>query len=431
MSNLLITPSKFSGTLSGKLSISPSKSHTARAILFSMLSSKKSTIRNYLPSPDSEAMMRAISVFGSKIDRSDKELIIQGAFSSTDQIIDAGNSGQVLRFVAAMAALLPSTTLLTGDQSLCSRRPISPLLKALNELGANAKSIRGNGYAPISIQGPIKPGVCRLCGKDSQPVSALLMATSFLDSPSEIFVDNPKETPWIDLTLFWLTKLGAKIIHKNYHYYRIEKGVNYSEIDCIIPADFSTAAFPIAAALVTKSSLKIEGLDPNDVQGDKSLIEIFQNMGAKISWTDEDILFVEQTEELEGIPIDVDQCIDALPILAVVGCFAKGKTTLYNGEIARKKESDRIECIAKELRKMGANIEERSDGLLIYESPLFGATLETYKDHRLALALSVAALGAKNASVIQDSQCVDKTYLSFVTDFQKIGADIELDSIRV
>ena len=134
---------------------------------------------------------------------------------------------------------------------------------------------------------------------------------------------------------------------------------------------------------------------------------------------------------MKGIRIDVNQCIDALPILAVLGCFALGTTTLYNGLIARQKESDRIAAIAKELKKMGADIEEKQDGLIIKNSPLHGAQLETHRDHRIALALAVAALGAKGPSQIHGIECTLKTYPHFVEDFKKIGAEYELDPVWV
>ncbi len=425
MDELTIFPSK----LSGRIAIPPSKSHTQRALLFSMLGSATSRIINPLLSPDTEAMLTAIALFGAKIERKPNLLEIQGGFSLPEDIIDAGNSGQVLRFMGALSALLPGGCEITGDASIRTRRPIKALLYALRHLGAIAESARGDGHAPILINGPIHPGACRLSGEDSQPVSALLMATSFLDGPSEIFVDNPGETPWIDLTLDWLKRLGGVVENDNYTHYRVKGGLNYSGINYTVPGDFSTAAFPLVAALITQSTLSLEGLDPNDVQGDKILIEILQKMGAKIQWKDNELIVFPS--QLIGQKIDINSCIDALPILAVAACFAKGRTLLYNGAIAREKESDRIASIAKELKKMGANIEEREDGLVIEESTLQGASLDGHSDHRIALATAVAALGAKGSSHIQSTTCINKTYPTFIKDFQTCGAVIELDLVRV
>lgn len=422
---LMISSSK----LAGELRVPPSKSHTHRALLFAMLGQGVSRIHNVLDSPDCFAMMQAISLFGAKIKQQDHMLEIEGQFHAASDIIDAGNSGQVLRFVGAISALLPSYTMITGDGSIRMRRPIKPLLSALRQLGGLAESARGDGCAPITVRGSIRPGTCSLNGEDSQPVSAMLMATSFLDGPSEIFVENPGETPWIDLTLSWIARFGGSIQHYHYQKFYVKGGLHYSGFTYTVPGDFSTAAFPIAAALITHSSLRLKGLDRGDVQGDKELVAIFQKMGGRIYWEGDDLLI--EPSDLKGLFIDVNACIDALPILAVIGCFAEGSTTLYNGKIARYKESDRIASICGELTKMGANIEEQSDGLTVQTSDLKGCEVESHRDHRIALSLAVAAMGAKGTTIIKGADCIAKTYGTFAEDFQKLGASLELDFVRI
>ncbi|MDN3506438.1 MAG: 3-phosphoshikimate 1-carboxyvinyltransferase [Simkaniaceae bacterium] len=421
-----ILPTK---NLKGQIAVPPSKSHCLRAVLFAMLGSGVTRIENVLKSPDLEAMLDAISLFGAKVEREGSSLAIEGHFKPASDTIDAGNSGQVLRFIGAIAALLPSYTMITGDASIRSRRPVKPLLTALRGLGVLAESALGDGHAPITVRGPMHSGTTRLNGEDSQPVSGLLIATSFLDGHSEIVVDNPGETPWIDLTLDWIRRLGGAVTHENYSLYRVKGGLSYSGFTYTVPGDFSTAAFPIAAALITGSHLEITGLDPDDVQGDKELITILQSMGAQIRW-EEKRLIVEPSK-LKGLFIDVNTCIDALPILAVIGCFADGVTTLYNGKIAREKESDRISAICTELKKMGAHIQEEPDGLVIQTSTLNGADLESYRDHRIALSLAVAALGATSPSKLSGAECIQKTYPNFAKDFSSIGALLELDLIRL
>jgi 3-phosphoshikimate 1-carboxyvinyltransferase len=425
MNAFTIHPSKLSGVLTPP----PSKSHTHRALLFAMLGQGKSRIENPLLSSDTKAMMRAISLFGAKIDRWGTTLEVEGGFGPCREMIDSENSGQILRFLGAMGALLPTYTFITGDASIRSLRPLSPLLGALEELGAFAKSTLGNGFAPMIVKGPIRPGICHLNGEDSQPVSALLMACSFLDGSTEIVVENPGETPWIDLTLNWLRRLGATVEHRDYRSYFVKGGLSYSGFQYRVPADFSSAAFPIAAALVTQSELTIEGLDPTDCQGDKELIEILRTMGANLHWSDTTLTVFPSA--LHGISIDLNRCVDALPILAVLGSFASGTTTLYNAAIARKKESDRIRSICQELQKMGATIEEKADGLIVQESSLQGAPLQGHQDHRIALSLIVAALGAQGSSRIEGAQCLSKTYPTFVEDMKHLGATIEPDLVWV
>jgi 5-enolpyruvylshikimate-3-phosphate synthase len=161
------------------------------------------------------------------------------------------------------------------------------------------------------------------------------------------------------------------------------------------------------------------------VQGDKAMIDLLQQMGARIHYDpNAKALHVERNSSLQGKRIDVNACIDALPILAVVGCFSEGVTELVNAEIARKKESDRIACIAHELRKMGASIEEKPDGLVIYPAKLHGAELQAHRDHRIGMSLCVAALAASSPSLIRGVECIDKSYRNFAFDFQSLGAKI-------
>jgi len=416
-------------SLGGEIQIPPSKSHSQRALLFAMKGQGISRIENLLDSPDIRAMRQAIEQLGASCREEGDMLEVTAGFSPSSEVIDAENSGQILRFLSALVALFPTYTEVTGDGSVCRRRPIKPLLGALRQLGALAESVRGDGYAPVRICGPIHPGICELDGQDSQPVSGLLIATSFLDGPSEIFVDEPGETPWIDLTLDWLKRLGATVTHQNYRHYLVKGGLSYSGFHYTVPGDYSSAAYPMAAALITESPLTLTGLSNEDVQGDRMVFEIAKKMGAKISWKKENLLI--EPGKLKGIDIDVNHCIDALPILAVLGCYASGTTRLYNGAIARQKESNRIHSIAMELNKLGAQIVERPDGLIIEQSTLRGAVVNSHRDHRIALSLSVAAMGATGPTTIEGVEWIDKSYPSFARDMNAIGAEIELDLVRV
>jgi 3-phosphoshikimate 1-carboxyvinyltransferase len=294
------------------------------------------------------------------------------------------------------------------------------LITGLQQLGVRVSS---EGYAPIVVQGPMRPGRTIVDGKDSQPVSALIIAAAFASESTEIFVRSPGEKPWVDMTLYWFDRLGIPYERKGYEWYRVEKG-SYPGFVYTVPGDFSSAAFPIAAALITNSEVSISNLDFSDPQGDKELISVLQRMGAKIELSP-GMVHVKAGSSLHGTEIDVNNIIDAMPILAVVACFAEGRTKLYNGTVARQKESNRIRCIATELQKMGADVTEQEDGLVIRHSRLRGAPVHSYNDHRMAMSLSVAGLGATGVTTIGPCECVVKTYSSFVGDFQKIGAQME------
>lgn len=414
-------------SLKGVLSVPPSKSQTMRALLFAAMAQGVSTIREPLLSPDIEAMIKALRFLGAEICRKDSAtLFVQGVAGrpfSREGVIDCSNSGQVLRFVGALCSLTGVRTVLTGDSSLCTRRPVQPLLNALRELGAFANSTQGNGHAPIEIKGPLSSGECFLEGQDSQPVSALLMLAPFLEGTTQIFVEDPGELPWIDLTLSWLDRLGIPYENRGYTHYTVEGGQKFSGFDYTVPGDFSSAAFPLSAALVTDSQLRIENIDLQDSQGDKKILRILSDMGARIE-VFPNAIEVAKGSCLQGRDIDCNEIIDALPILAVIACFSKGTTRLFNAKIARKKECDRIFATARELKNLGACIIEHEDGLSIHQAPLVGARVETYRDHRMVMALTVAGMAAQGKTYVTGAEAADKSYPCFFEEMQRLGGEI-------
>ncbi|MBV8801942.1 MAG: 3-phosphoshikimate 1-carboxyvinyltransferase, partial [Gammaproteobacteria bacterium] len=340
--------------LKGCIAIPPSKSHTLRAILFASLAHGKSVIQHYLHSPDTTAMITACRALGAQITISPKELIIigtQGKPKIPNDIIDAGNSGQVLRFIGAVAALTPGYTVITGDNSVRNNRPIQPLLDGLKQLRVFAVSTKGDNTAPIIIKGPLVGGTTTLSGEDSQPVSGLLIASAFAKNQTVIYVKNPGEKPWIDVTLSWFKRLGIPFQQYDYTQYVVPGNASYSGFEYTVPGDFSSCAFPLVAALITRSEITLTNLDINDIQGDKILIDILKQMGALIEIDSANYaVHVKPSHSLTGKNINVNNCIDAIPILAVLGCFAQDETILTGATIARKKESDRLSAITQELK---------------------------------------------------------------------------------
>jgi 3-phosphoshikimate 1-carboxyvinyltransferase len=413
--------------LSGHMHAPPSKSHTLRAILFASMAHGTSKIYAYLKSPDTTAMLDACQKLGAKINRSDDVLEITGVAgkpSLPDDVINAGNSGQVLRFIAAIAALTDGYVVLTGDHSVRFNRPVKPLMKGLSDLGATCISTKNDDHAPMIIKGPISAGHALLDGADSQPVSGLLIASAFLDGVTHITVHNPGEKPWIDLTLAWFDRLGIQYTNNNHTHYTITGGAVIDAFEYTIPGDFSSIAYPMVAALITHSSIAIHNIDMEDAQGDKKVIQALQNMGAKIT-VNHNQLLVHPSKQLVGCNIDVNDFIDALPILAVVGCYAKGTTKLFNAGIARKKESDRLAIMTQELNKMGASIIEQADALIIQNACLSEANLNGHNDHRIAMSLTIAALGNETPSSIHGIACIAKSYPCFLEDMQSLGGAIE------
>jgi 3-phosphoshikimate 1-carboxyvinyltransferase len=372
-------------------------------------------------------MIRALSQLGASIERRGEQIRVRGTGGELhipDDVINCGNSGLVLRFVGALAGRLSGYTLLTGDASIRSQRSAQPLLDGLTQLGAWAISTRSNGKAPLAIRGPWAGQKATIEGSDSQPVSGLLIAGAWSPYPLELTVLNPGETPWVDLTLDWLRRLQIPFEAKGHTHYRVEGGADIPGFCYRVPGDFSSAAFPIAAALVTRSRLTVENLDFADPQGDRYVLEILQQMGACFTLDPErGRVEINSSGELCGATIDCNRCIDALPILSVIACFARGTTKIVNAAIARGKESDRIRAMTCELKKMGAHIEELHDGLIVEGGfPLQGASVDSHADHRVAMSLAVAALGARGTTWIQRIDCIRKTYPAFANDLSRVGA---------
>jgi 3-phosphoshikimate 1-carboxyvinyltransferase len=424
MAHFLVTKSR----LKGEITTPPSKSHTLRAILFGSFGKGKSIIHNPLPSTDADAMIQACQNFGADIHVSSQKIEINGIngqFTHAKDVINAGNSGIVLRFCSALGALAHHPVVITGDHSIRYQRPMSPLLEGLTQLGVKTATMRNDGYAPVIIQGPIKNGKAVIHGTDSQPVSALLIAGAFADTPIEIDVLNPGELPWVGLTLNWFDRLGIPYENHSFNRYRLFGNSRFDGFDYHVPGDFSSAAFPIAAALITNSEIMLKNIDMNDCQGDKELIYILQQMGAHIQINEKDkTLHVRSGSHLKGLCIDINNYIDAITIIAVIACYAEGETHIHNAAVAKQKECNRIQCITKELRKMGADITETEDGLIIKNSALKGASVHSHHDHRMAMSLAVAAMGAEGQTCISDVDCISKTFPGFFQEFHSLGAAI-------
>jgi len=403
-----------------------------RAILFASMAHGASTISAYLQSSDTDAMIRTCQIFGATIKQFDTKLEvigIDGCIQYASDIIHAGNSGIILRFCAALGANCKNPVVITGDHSICHQRPMHELLKGLRQLGVSVLSLRGDDYAPLILQGPLLNSEVCIQGEDSQFVSALLIASAFAAHPITIKVENPGEKPWVGLTLDWFERLQIPYRNQDFCEYEMQGNASYKGFNYSVPGDFSSAAFPIAAAIITRSEIVLSNLNFQDAQGDKKIITILEEMGASFEFHYETFsLKINKVDSLKGIEIDVNDVIDAFPILAIIGCFAKGKTVLKNAKIARSKECDRIHVMSQELSKMGAKIIEKEDSLIIFSSQLTGAEVDSHQDHRVAMALAVAGLGASGMTRITNTACINKTYSSFVKDFQTLGAIIEYES---
>jgi len=407
--------------LKGNIKIPGSKSHSIRAVVIASLAEGTSKLIDPLESGDSRSSVVGCTAFGARIEQG-KDWVVTG-FSGKPKAgvkeIDLMNSGTSTNMLACIASLAEGTVTLTGDKSLRSR-PFEPIVKAINDLGGKAESV--GGKMPLKISGVIKGGFTEINGLNSQPVSALLINCALAENDTEIKVVDFNEKSYVGMTMRWLEEQGIKFkASKDWGKLEVKGGQEYKAFEKAIPADFSSATFPLcAAAICGGSEVLLQGLDMNDSQGDKEVVGMLKKMGAEIRVSDEGIRVF--ASELHGEELDLDNTPDALPALAVVACFAEGETRIVNVEQARIKETDRIKAMCAELKKMGADIEERPDGLVIRKSKLRGARLCGYDDHRMVMALAVAGIASEGITTVDTAEATAVTFPGFVGKFKDLGA---------
>ena len=416
---LTVRPSR----LAGEIAVTGSKSHTIRGIAAGALCHGTATLIAPLESADTRSALEAVKTFGAKVTEAEDRWIIEGTggrFVNSGRVIDMGNSGTGLRMLSGLAALQDFPITFDGDDSLRTRL-MQGLLESFSQLGAQVTST--GGKCPLTIHGPVKGGRTVADGTTSQFLTALLFSLPLAEGDSEIELAFLNEKPYIDITLSWLDTLGISVEHsEDYLHWHIPGSQQVKSFSRVIAADFSTAAFPLVAGVIAGNGVGIRNLDFNDVQGDKKVFSYLEEMGAKLEYTPE-LLKIVPGCRLTGKVIDLNETPDALPIMAVAACNADGETRLVNAPQARVKETDRIACMTRELAKMGADVEELPDGMVIRGGKLHGAEVESYGDHRIAMALAIAGLTADGETVINDAECASVTYPAFVKDFTRLGAD--------
>jgi len=423
--NLLVQPSR---RLRGTVRVPSNKSHSFRALVMAALAEGVSRIDRPAVSSDWMRGTEAMEMFGARIaPKAEKVWEIVGTggrLRTPEDVIHCGNSGIIFRFFTAISACCPGYTVLTGDESIRHIRLCQPLIDALNDLGAWAVSTKGDGHAPVVVRGPLEGGSTRIEGADSQPVSALLIAGCMARSPVELVVENPGEKPWVGVTLHWLKRCGLEVENDGFRRYRVPGPARWAGFETSIPGDWSAAMYPIAAGLLCPDSeVHVTGVDIDDVQGDKLVLDVLREMGADIEVADDGV--IARSSRLVGREIDCNDFIDQFMLLAVIGACAEGETVLTNAEVCRHKECDRITEMYRALSAMGADVEERPDGLVIRHSALRGARLDSRADHRMVMTLAVAGLIASGGTLISNVECVKKTFPTFVRQMVGMGCEMQ------
>ena len=412
-----------------------SKTHSFRALILASLANGISYVRNPKLSGDWHEAVKAMSMYGAKIEEIDKQVFrvegVGGDLQTPADVINVNNSGTMLFFISGVAAACPGWSVITGDESIRTLRKVSKnLFEPFQELDVGIISTKNDGMAPLIIKGKVNGGVAHMDGVGCQPVFSVLIAAAFSKKPVEVFARNPGERAYIDLLLYWFRKVGLQYEHvdNKHEHYTFPGNKPPQAFDAEIPFEWSAPAYPLLAAILTPASeITVRGMNWEDPYGDKQVISVLQDMGADITIDGNSL--TARTSKLHGIEIDMNNLPDQVPTIAVAACFAKGKTVIKNAITARWKECDRIAAVCKELSKMGANVIETEDGLIIDQDgtwKLKAAHLDGYYDHRMVLALAIAGMQVEGETLISDAEMVEKSFENFIPDMIKVGANLEL-----
>lgn len=392
--------------LRGEITVPPSKSAAHRALVCSFLAGG-GKVSPIISSNDMQAMQQVIASL--KADKS---------------IVDCIESGNTLRFMIPVAAALGKSCTFVGMGRL-PERPITDYLRLLPEHGV--KCTAADGKIPLTIEGKLTPGTFEIAGNiSSQYITGLLLALPILDGDSKIVLTTQLQSkPYVDMTIKIMGDFGVEVEEKPYGYF-VRGNQKYITRDYTVESDWSQAAFFLVAGAIN-GDITLKGLDLNSAQGDKKIVDALKKFGADIEIRENEIRCKKSS--LKGIDIDVSDIPDTVPSLAVAAAFAQGTTVIRGGERLRLKESDRIESVVTNLKRMGINVEEKPDGMVITGGGARGAELFGFNDHRIPMAFSVAALEAQGITIITDAQSINKTYPTFFDDYNSLGgkADVICD----
>ena len=404
--------------ISGNVDLPGSKSLSNRILLLSMLAEGKTEIQNLLDSDDIRYMVEALETLGIQIkeNRAEKHIIISGTAGNipvAEATLMLGNAGTAIRPLTAAMTLGHGRFILDGIQRM-RKRPIIDLVNGLSQLGANLRCLNGTDCPPVEVIADGLPGgITKLSGSiSSQYLSAILLAAPYAKEEVQIEITNKLvSVPYVEMTLRLMQIFDVSVTHENFSLFRIHRQTYHSPGSIFVEGDASSASYFLAGAAITRATVTIRGCGTDSIQGDVHFAKVLEKMGAKVEWKPKEIKLTGNT--LNGIDVDMNQMPDAAMTLAVAALFASGPTAIRNIYNWRVKETERLQAVSTELRKLGAKVEEGYDSLVIQPpEQIQKAEIDTYDDHRMAMAFSLGACG-KSPITINNPGCVSKTFPNY------------------
>jgi 3-phosphoshikimate 1-carboxyvinyltransferase len=401
--------------VSGTVTVPGSKSYTNRALLIAALAEGVSRLEKPLVSDDTKFMIRALKGFGIKVEEEPNAFIVSGKAGkliTPEEDIFVGNAGTAMRFLTTFAALAKGKVHLDGDERM-RERPLADLLECLGQMGVKAIPVYHNGCPPIDIESHGVPGgeVTLLGNKSSQYLTSLLLSAPYFKNDTSILIDGDLTSKsYADITLDIMKTFGVTAENDSYQKFSVEAGQVYKSQTYKVEGDWSSASYFLAAAAITGGDITLSGVNPDSVQGDAQFPAVLEKMGCEVNKTADSLQLIGSS--LRGITINMNNMPDAVQTLAVIALFAKGETVIEGIGNLRIKETNRIEALANELGRLGAEVEAGEDFLIIKPGEYQGAEIETYNDHRMAMSFAVAGLKISGVK-IKNPKCVEKSFPDF------------------
>lgn len=418
--------------LEGTINALSSKNYTTRYLLIGALAEGTSTIYYPAHSEDSDAMRRCIRDLGAIVEEDEEKMTIQGFGSHPKHVkeLNVGNAGAVLRFLMSIASFCPEITFVNTYPNSLGKRPHDDLIDALQQMGIEVE--HQEGKLPITIRGG-KPrgGKIKVSGNvSSQFLSSLLFMTPLLEEDSEIEVlHDLKSKVIVGQTLEVIAQAGIHIeASEDLMHYKIPGRQKYQPQKYVVQGDYPGSAAILAAAAVTNSDVKVLRLEETSKQGEKAVVDVLRDMGVNLTH-ENGVVHVRGNQQLKAGEFDGDHFTDAVLAMVAAAVFAEGTSRFYNVENLRYKECDRITDYLTELRKAGADVEERQSEIIIHGRPQGvegGVEINAHYDHRVIMALTVVGLRSQKGLVINDAHHVAKSYPHYFEHLLSLGAQIEL-----
>ncbi len=407
------------GSVRGTITPPSSKSYAQRAIALALLANGRSVLRNLEFCKDTRSALKCIEALGAKVEfLDDSTLAIEGGLKPTSDTLYVGESGLATRLFTPIASLNPTPLTIQGEGTLLYR-PMTMMIEPLRQLGVQVRD--GGGFLPIEVQGPIHGGKIKVDGSvSSQFITGLLLALPLAEEDTTLYVDSPVSTPYIEMTIDTARHFGVEIMHNegDYTEFFIEGGQQYSPTDLAIEGDWSGAASILVAGAIA-GEVTVKNLSTLSKQADTAICHALERAGAGIV-IEQDSITVSK-RKLRAFEFDATNAPDLFPALAALAAAAEGVSVIKGTNRLRHKESDRAETICSEYEKLGIEVDISEDNIMrIRGGEIRPATTFSHDDHRIAMSLAISALRCKGEVVIENAECVEKSYPTFFEDLESI-----------